>query len=280
MLENPYQNPKKYENRAIVFLDFLGFRNIVEKTVNSDTEFQELLETLNRIVDYATTTSEDEARLGVHFQDEETTENKYASMSEKDKEYSEKISLKEKTTTNLSDDRRVTIFSDSVVISYPINCMYALLVNTWVLAGAIATNGYLIRGGITSGKLYHDERIVFGPAMNEAYRLESTVAKMPRIILDSNYIETARQYSNEDEDKYSVNDLACIQTDSDFDNYQFIDFTTATFLTNSFPKLEKRIINDLDEIASNIPNLSGKDLKKAENIQEKLNWMQKRLNKS
>ncbi|PGQ56083.1 MULTISPECIES: hypothetical protein [Bacillus cereus group] len=283
-MENTHQNKNKYEDRAIVFLDFLGFSNIVEKTVNSDTEFQELLETLNNIVNYATTTSEDEARLVLHPQDIEKVEKKYASMPQDYKEkfegYFEKLPLKEKTTINPSDDRRVTIFSDSVVISYPIDCMYALLINTWSLASAIATSGYLIRGGITFGKLYHDDRIVFGPAMNEAYRLESEVAKMPRIILDSNYIEKAREYSNKDENEYSVNYLACIQTDPDFDNYQFIDFTSATFSANSFPQLENRIINDLNEIASNIPNLSEKDLKKAENIQEKLNWMRKRLNKS
>ena len=73
MKEEPYWKipikTKKYEDRAIVFLDFLGFRNIVEKTVNSDAEFQELLETLNNIVNYVTTTSEDEARLVLHPQE-------------------------------------------------------------------------------------------------------------------------------------------------------------------------------------------------------------------
>lgn len=44
-------------------------------------------------------------------------------------------------------------------------------------------HGYFCRGAVVKGKLYHDEETVFGEALVHAYRLESTIAKYPRIIL-------------------------------------------------------------------------------------------------
>jgi hypothetical protein len=44
--------------------------------------------------------------------------------------------------------------------------------------------GYLVRGAICSGLLYHDKRVVFGPALIKAYEMESTIAKYPRIIIE------------------------------------------------------------------------------------------------
>jgi hypothetical protein len=45
-------------------------------------------------------------------------------------------------------------------------------------------SGLLIRGAITIGDIVHDDSIVFGPALNRAYELESQQAIYPRIILD------------------------------------------------------------------------------------------------
>lgn len=44
--------------------------------------------------------------------------------------------------------------------------------------------GYLVRGGITFGKAYFDELGFFGPAVEEAYRLENKYAKVPIVALD------------------------------------------------------------------------------------------------
>ena len=41
----------------------------------------------------------------------------------------------------------------------------------------------LIRGSITIGDLIHDEHILMGPTMIEAYKMESEVALYPRIIV-------------------------------------------------------------------------------------------------
>jgi hypothetical protein len=77
-------------------------------------------------------------------------------------------------------------FSDNVVISAPAS---ASLVKN--LVGAVAAIqmtslnlGFLIRGGVTIGELYHDREAVFGPALNRAYELENCVADYPRVVLD------------------------------------------------------------------------------------------------
>jgi hypothetical protein len=43
--------------------------------------------------------------------------------------------------------------------------------------------GYFVRGAVVRGLLYHDNNMVFGEALTEAYRLESQVAIYPRIML-------------------------------------------------------------------------------------------------
>lgn len=49
--------------------------------------------------------------------------------------------------------------------------------------------GFFIRGAVTIGEVYHDDRSVFGPALVWAYELESKVAQNPRIIIDPDIAE-------------------------------------------------------------------------------------------
>jgi hypothetical protein len=51
------------------------------------------------------------------------------------------------------------------------------------LSRRLLRSGYFARGGITKGLLYHDNHMVFGPALVEAYRLEKEIAKYPRIVV-------------------------------------------------------------------------------------------------
>src|SRR5947207_13388238 len=49
--------------------------------------------------------------------------------------------------------------------------------------GLLAT-GIFTRGGIAKGRLHHTDKVVFGPAMLEAYRLESSISRFPRVLVD------------------------------------------------------------------------------------------------
>lgn len=85
-------------------------------------------------------------------------------------------------------DLVVTQFSDSFVISAPANnsssCNLLLralrLINVQFFFGL----GMLMRGGMSVGKLVHKRGgALFGPAMNEAYAIESKSAVYPRVVV-------------------------------------------------------------------------------------------------
>lgn len=81
---------------------------------------------------------------------------------------------------------RITTFSDNVVISEPLEGpnFHLLLFRLGYMQVLASWSGLLIRGAITIGDIVHDDSIVFGPALNRAYELESEQAIYPRIILD------------------------------------------------------------------------------------------------
>lgn len=47
----------------------------------------------------------------------------------------------------------------------------------------LALSGELVRGGLCVGNVFADEYFVDGPALIEAYELESEVAVVPRVVL-------------------------------------------------------------------------------------------------
>lgn len=51
------------------------------------------------------------------------------------------------------------------------------------LAVDLLCEGLFVRGAVVRGPLYHDERMVFGKALVDAYQYESEVAKYPRIVV-------------------------------------------------------------------------------------------------
>lgn len=82
----------------------------------------------------------------------------------------------------------ITQFSDSFVISCPSSdsgsCLL-LLKGIYLIKILVFYNlGMMLRGGIALGKLIHEEGgALFGPAMNEAYYIESKLAKYPRVLI-------------------------------------------------------------------------------------------------
>ena len=55
-------------------------------------------------------------------------------------------------------------------------------------------DGYFIRGAISAGDVFVDEIAVFGPALIEAYKGESELARDPRIILTDSAIALTKQH--------------------------------------------------------------------------------------
>lgn len=79
----------------------------------------------------------------------------------------------------------MTQFSDSLVISVDDSSQGKEVLQTalQVLTSNLLASGYLLRGGVTRGEIFHDGNLVFGPGLNHAYDLESKFASTPRVIL-------------------------------------------------------------------------------------------------
>lgn len=91
--------------------------------------------------------------------------------------------------------RELRSFSDCVYILYTykenieecrkndLNLLYTCLYNTSISLLRILDAGFVARGGATIGSCFLDELGFFGPAVEEAYSIESTHAMHPRVVL-------------------------------------------------------------------------------------------------
>ena len=140
-----------YENRVALFVDILGFREIVNSTLDShgndiEDRINDVYEIFNAI------------RYFLDIGRESS-----------------------------SETRKVTQFSDSIAISFLAterSEVFHTLYLVQLLATELVLMKVLCRGGVSYGKLVHDDKVIFGPALNKAYDAESKAALFPRIILD------------------------------------------------------------------------------------------------
>ena len=96
-------------------------------------------------------------------------------------------------------DRCVFSFSDCAYIVYALksdvedsyenkmHMIYQSLYNTQQTICNFTYNGFLCRGGVSYGDVYFDlaRNMIFGPAVNKAYMIESKEAEYPNISLES-----------------------------------------------------------------------------------------------
>jgi hypothetical protein len=96
---------------------------------------------------------------------------------------------------------RAQNFSDAIVLSSAMTPagLWHLLLSIDALAFGLLQQGVFIRGGVSRQRLHHDDHIVFGDALLDAYHLESKIAKFPRVILSRTVFCDAEQYASSDE---------------------------------------------------------------------------------
>ena len=133
-----------YEQRFVVFVDIMGFKYFIESSEENRNLFLVLQQALRSL----------------------------KSISD------ERISLDD-------IDLRSVVFSDSIIISTRVNPlgMYVLIHQLADLWNQLTVWGIYVRGAIVQGNLHHDDSVVFGKGLIEAYELESRMAKYPRILL-------------------------------------------------------------------------------------------------
>lgn len=95
-----------------------------------------------------------------------------------------------------------TTFSDCVVRigftdteankDYPIGLLFYELLALVHAQSELINKGVIVRGGVAFGDIYSRDQRVFGPAMVDAYELESKIAVFPRIVISSEWMKLLR----------------------------------------------------------------------------------------
>ena len=248
-----------YENRVVAFLDILGFKNLIKESENNDSKINKIYQVLEYLKSFETP---DEWDL-------------------KFVEIEEDAQKKGVDSFEIKDEINCTCFSDSIVISIPLDnynineVVSTLVANLSYIGSILLENGILLRGGITLGNLVHNENgIIFGQALISAYELESRQSKYPRIILSDKLLQNLNYPLKSKSNRYPYHQYIKRYTDGCVGFNQLIYFQVVQswieineeYLKSILVKIRKQIIKGLDCSFEN----SG--------IFEKYNWLKNEYN--
>jgi hypothetical protein len=149
----------QFEDRAVAFIDVLGFKVLVNKAASSATDvpqLDQLVRLLGMVIPYLDGSVE-------------------------------------KSVPQRLIPRHLYV-SDCIILSAPLQVSFdehknysgleILVMRIIQVTQLLLDFGYLIRGAIDVGQVWHADTNIVGPAYQEAFRLEH-VAKMPRVILSA-----------------------------------------------------------------------------------------------
>lgn len=119
--------------------------------------------------------------------------------------------------------------------------------------------GVFLRGSVTFGKLYHENHVCFGDAMVEAYNIEQSLAKYPRIVVAEKAIIHGIEvpgYANTSE--HEMEYLGQLLKKDKNDNWFYLDYLSQDQEIddpNCYPcvlyKVKKHVINNLNSTRNN-----------------------------
>ncbi len=173
-------------------------------------------------------------------------------------------------TAEMLSKVKFTIVSDSVIASIPKDEPYSLttlvfMVNTMV-SNLLICFQLLVRGAIAEGNFYDSNNTIFGPALNKAVDFENKFAKFPRIIIQTETVESyKRKYLDCDEvldraNKYIISDP--IINDSNISIIDYIKYTLYSLPRRTTKETTditiKKIISKIEEDMDN-PDKSVSD---------------------
>jgi hypothetical protein len=154
----------QFEKRFVAFVDILGFQALVERVTTDASTFRMVRDALKTIRSQAASCEDYRVR---------------SEQKQRDIRRAGRVSL---MPPSLRTRLEMTAFSDSYVISETFPAWHVLAA-VQALGANLISHGILSRGGIVCGPAYHKSGILFGPAVIDAYRLESEVAVYPRILI-------------------------------------------------------------------------------------------------
>lgn len=151
-----------YEDRYCAFVDVLGFSEIIAGIGRGDVDVWEIRNLLDKV---------------------HTRDNSASATADK--------------------TLRAQSISDGVCLSTAVTAdgLRELLFSLEQLTTGLLAEGYFIRGGVVRGRIYHDKNMVFGDALVRAYRIESLIAKYPRIVIESDVAKEAIRIAHDQPDR-------------------------------------------------------------------------------
>jgi hypothetical protein len=183
----------RYEDRVVCFLDILGFADHIKDTILQDgsdnKEYIKNIADAFEIIRYL---------IGIDDLDE-------------------------------LEHKEVTQFSDSIVISFPLreeSGVFHTLLEILFVQINLVFFGMLCRGAISKGKLIHTDKMLFGPAFIDAYRLEKNAALYPRVILDKSIINIGTLAHSKHHLKKHERESIMSLLSLDYDGMYYINYIT------------------------------------------------------
>lgn len=227
----------KYSDRIVLFADILGFKKVIENSINQKKNSENVAQT-----------------------------NKIASIFKVFKEF------KYETKSN-SEGKKVTFFSDSIVLSFPNSNenqddFYKTLSDIRKLCIKLLDIEILLRGGISKGFLHHENGIVFGPALIQAHELESKNAIYPRIIIPEELINESIKTQNNNHIEIIKEPYSSIIS-KDIDGYYYIDYLTKKI--NQIDNDNSNHHDNLNKLITNGLNINNPSIK------QKYKWMKQKI---
>lgn len=156
-----------YEERYLAFIDILGFASIVEKSR----------------LDAALVLQINQALSG--------------------------ISKRAQSTRSTKLGLEAASFSDTIVLSLPATLpgLFHLFEMLDGFSVDLLSMNMLFRGAVVRGLALHTAEVIYGPAVLEAYKLESSVSFHPRIMISRPVLDDVRRFPNQALiDKYVIVD--------------------------------------------------------------------------
>jgi hypothetical protein len=255
----------KYRRRILAFVDILGFSGLVTKTLNDDALVVKLRDALKIVSDYEPFWRDEERHRMIIKSLEEDIED------EKDRQAAYKKMR----------DKWGMAFSDTIVLSEEDNQygLYNIISNLCILSLRLLKIGTFIRGAVTIGPVYHEGSIIFGPALIDAYKLETDFAIYPRIVIADKLVAELESWQHSSPiDPLNIITMCKDLLRRDFDGLYHLDWFSEEgmkFEKYSIPAKERQqILEGFRSIISESLK-SNSDLK----ILIKLRWVARYFNK-
>lgn len=230
----PHQD---YEDRIVAFVDVLGFKGLVDSSKNDVKVLRNITSALSTLYEWIWKWEADGGDSSFAF----------------------------------------TQFSDSVVLSALADTQDSFEMLLQLMLGIVDiaySHCIIVRGGIARGKLIHDNEMVVGPAMVDAYFLESQIAKYPRIViseeLKTEFEVNLQEYVDSQPNLTEIPSFNKIFKQDDVDGLWYMDYID--------PDEEFVIRHSKKDYIETLKDIARKGLSNSDaNVRMKYEWLERKL---